>query len=227
MATPENQMIGAKYGQLRAFFDCQATLYGTTTMANGFAAGFVQELPVSNKIYPREDFAALIDSSVTDYIISIDPVGSLRWTSQYIEKKGRPKAHVIEVLTEQVSDDYLDYLQSFGISYIFAGRKQLDCSLALQKLKKQFQIHRLMAAGGGQINASLLQAGLIDELSLVLSPLVDGGKAASIFDWPDLPNQAPNQSLLRPVAFQFIEAKPLEDHGLWLRYSVKQESKKE
>ena len=39
----------------------------------------------------------------------------------YVEYAGRPKAYVIEILTEQVSDAYLTFLREKEISYIFAG----------------------------------------------------------------------------------------------------------
>lgn len=121
---------------------------------------------------------------------------------------------MIEVLTEQVSDAYLAYLRGFDISYMFAGEKELDCTLTLQKLKRLFHIDRLMAAGGGLMNASLLQEGLIDELSLVLSPLVDGGRAASIFDRAAfLPERG-------AAAFALQNVERLEGSGLWLRYAA-------
>lgn len=212
MSAPENRLMGAEYGRLRTVFDCQATIYGTTTMAGSYAEGLAPELPACGEVYPREDYAAPTDTA--NYIVSADPAGTLGWASKYIEKKGRPKAHVIEVLTEQVSDDYLAYLRSFDISYIFAGKEGLDCTLALQKLKNLFRIDRLMAAGGGLMNASLLQDGLIDELSLVLSPLVDGGRAASIFDRAAfLPGRG-------PAAFTLQNVERLEGSGLWLRYKV-------
>lgn len=117
-------------------------------------------------------------------------------------------------MTEQVSDDYLAYLHSFDISYIFAGKEELDCTLALKKLKDLFHIDRLMVAGGGLMNASLLQEGLIDELSLVLSPLIDGGRAASIFDRAAfLPERG-------AAAFTLQNVERLEGNGLWLRYAA-------
>ena len=215
MSAPENRLMGAEYGRLRTVFNCQATIYGTTTMAGSYAEGLAPKLPARGEVYPREDYAAPTDTA--DYIVSVDPMGTLGWASKYIEKKGRPKAHVIEVLTERVSDDYLAYLRGFDISYIFAGKEDLDCTLALQKLKNLFHIDRLMAAGGGLLNASLLQEGLIDELSLILSPLADGGRAASIFDRAAfLPERG-------PTAFALQKVERLEGYGLWLRYEVMKE----
>jgi len=161
-----------------------------------------------------EDYKAFSD--VETYIVSIDPKGILGWDSGYIEKKGRPRAHVIEVLTRQVSEDYLAYLRSFEISYIFAGEEQLDCGLVLQKLKSLFGIEWLMIGGGGLMNWSFLQENLIDELSLVIAPLADGSSTtASVFEKADfLPERAPTVFTLKAV-------EKLSGDSLWVRYEVK------
>lgn len=72
-------------------------------------------------------------------------------------------------------------LRGFDISYIFAGEKKLDCALALCKLKELFRIDRLLLAGGAVMNASLLHSGLIDELSVLMAPVVDIGAGAPLF----------------------------------------------
>ncbi len=94
------------YGQLRTTFDCQATIYGTTTMAGTYSDGLAPAvLPACETVWPHEDYAA--PSDVHNFIVSVDPQGILGWNDKYVEKRGRPKAHVIEVLTEQVSKEAL------------------------------------------------------------------------------------------------------------------------
>lgn len=204
-----------EYGNLRGFYHCDATLYGAVTMAGGFADGWEPHVPHSPTRYPKEDWLA--PSEVKNYIISVDPKGELAWSGAYIEKKGRPKAHAVEVLTEQVSEDYLGYLRGFGVSYLFAGEKQLDCALLLHKLKTKLGIHRLMLAGGGYSNGSFLAAGLIDEVSLVVAPVADGNtRSVSSFERFDFLSQT-------PAAFSLLEAKKLDGDGLWLRYGAKKE----
>lgn len=176
MSAPETRPVAAEYGRLRPTFQCQATMYGTTTMEEVYAEGRAPALEPCVVRCPREDHIA--ESDVDNYIVSVDPEGVLGWASKYIEKKGRPRAHVIEVLTGRVSNEYLNYLRGFNISYIFAGEKELDCTLALRKLKERFHIDRLLLAGGAVMNASLLQNGLIDELSVLMAPVVDGGDGA-------------------------------------------------
>lgn len=108
-AAPETQPSLAEYGRIRSFYDCPATLYGTTTMEGSYSDGLAGTLPKSAMHIPMADYVA--HSDVKNYIVSVDPKGILGWNSAYIEKKGRPRAHVIEVLTEMVSEDYLAYLR--------------------------------------------------------------------------------------------------------------------
>lgn len=212
MENPASEAAGIVYGKLRETFRCHATLYGTTTMAESFACGYVDEPPQALRQYAKTDYKA--QSDVRNYIVSVDPAGRLAWKEKYIEKKGRPKAHVIEVLLESVTPDYLAYLRSMDISYIFAGVNRLDCAMMLHKLRTVFGIERLMVAGGGIMNGSLFHCGVIDELSIVLSPVIEGKtKEAALVEYTG--QKAP----LPSVAFS-LEAAEKADDVLWLRYKT-------
>jgi len=203
----------AKYSDIRGFYGCDATLYGTTTMLGGYSAGRAPET-LPDAAYPMEDYVA--ETDVHNFIVSVDPEGILGWDSKYIEKKGRPRAHMIEVLTEQVRPGYLAYLRQFDISYVIAGKEHLDCALLLHKLKTLFGIDKLMVAGGGLMNWSFAQADLLDEVSVVIAPVADGSTSAvSIFEKADfMPERA-------PIAFTMKEVERVNGGGLWLRYSPK------
>lgn len=183
-------------------------------MAGGFSDGLAGCLPHSAVSYPKEDYAAATE--LKNYIISVDPEGILGWRSNCIDKKNRPKAHVIEVLTEAVSNDYLAYLRGMEISYIFAGKERLDCGVLLGKLKQIFSIERLLVAGGGMMNWSFLQEDLLDELSLVIAPVADGDTmAVSIFE------KAYFLPARKPAVFELKGLKQIEGGSLWLRYTPK------
>ena len=93
-----------------------------------------------------------------------------------------------------------------------AGCDRLDCALLAHKLHALFGVDRLMEAGGGILNASFLQAGLLDELSLVVAPVADGGNGAGLF------GQAAFLPKTIPTAFHLTDAKRLPGDVLWLRY---------
>ena len=81
-------------------------------------------------------------------------------------------AHVIEVLTEKASKPFIAYLKSVGISYIFAGKEEIDLNLALKKLKKNLSIKKLDVCGGSGINGSFYNENLYDQLDIIMSPIV-------------------------------------------------------
>ena len=202
------------YGELRGFYSCQATLYGTTTMLGGYADGKVSPLSANGKGLPKEDWVNPAGEEMGRFIVAVDPAGELAYSGPTLEKKGRPAAHVIEALTQQqASPAYLAYLQERGVSYLFAGKERLDCALLLQKLYRQFGIDKLMLAGGGIVNGSFLAEGLVDEFSLVVAPVADGGSGVASFAQADFLLHWP------PAAFHLKSAQTPQPDVLWLRYT--------
>ena len=96
-------------------------------------------------------------------------------------------------LSETVSDAHLAGLRSEGVSYIFAGKSELDLALALDILNRELGVKRLLLEGGGGANGAFLRAGLVDELNLILCPAVDGAKGhrASSIPRKPKPTSAP------------------------------------
>jgi riboflavin biosynthesis pyrimidine reductase len=118
---------------------------------------------------------------------------------------------IVVVLTEAVPDDHVAELRRDGISYIFAGRAEIDLALALEILADEFGIRRLLLEGGGRINGSFLSEGLIDEISLLIIPVADGNAGLpTTFD--RMPGEA------RSLHLQSVER--LERDLLHLRYAV-------
>lgn len=213
MSVPECASAFTEYGNLRGVFDCEAALYGTTTMLGGYSDGLFGELTESGTECPQGDFIAEFD--VNNFIVSLDPAGILGFNSGYIEKKKRPKAHVIEVLADTVSNEFTAYLRERGISYIFAGTAgKINCELLLNKLYGLFNIKRLLIAGGGITNWAFASEGLIDELSIVIAPAADGGTAATIFEKADF---IPEKS---PVAFDLKNVRQI-GNAVHLQYTLK------
>ena len=58
------------------------------------------------------------------------------------------------------------------------GEDALDFVAALRWLRKKWKVRRLLCEGGGEVNAGLFRAGLVDEIYQTLCPLVFGGRDA-------------------------------------------------
>lgn len=160
---------------------------------------------------PNGDFDAIEYCEM--YYISLDARGELAWQDNTVNY-GVP-AHIIEVLTEQANNSYKAYLREKKISYIIAGKMQIDIPLMLDKLYKK-GIHRLAIGGGGTINWSFIQQGLVDEVSMILAPIANGDSTQPRF----FTAQAPYTEV-KPVAFDLIEVQELQAGVIWLRYRVK------
>ena len=84
----------------------------------------------AHQAYPREPWFAGYDARA--HGIVLDAHGQIAWGRSEID--GDP---VVVVLTEKVSDAHLAGLRKDGVSYIFAGKQDLDLGLALDILGRE------------------------------------------------------------------------------------------
>jgi riboflavin biosynthesis pyrimidine reductase len=161
--------------------------------------------------FPREPWFARRDAAA--YGIALDPIGKIAWGRSDIG--GDP---IVAVLAEAVPDAHLAGLRRDGVSYIFAGKQQLDLRLALEILNRELGIERLLIEGGGVSNGSFLRAGLIDEISLAICPVVDGARGVPhVFDSHD-----EDAELRAPLlAMTLASSEVLDGGAVWLRYRLR------
>lgn len=171
LSAPESEATVEAYYEINRELRCNGFICGRVTMEGSFTGGCYPDLSAYSEKTIGVDF---IPKNMTGfYAVACDPKGRLGWKAPYIEDEdpGYDKAQIFEVLTEQVAPRYLGYLQSLEIPYIFAGKTEIDVVLALSKLKNN-GIEKLLLEGGSIINGAFQRAGVIDEISLVLSPVV-------------------------------------------------------
>ena len=159
------------YYELNRTLPAQSFACGRVTMEGSFTQGWFPDLtPFAGAEVPAGDFVAAPDAK--RFAVSFDRRGRLGWKDACIvdEDPGYGGAHIIQILCEGADPAYLAYLRKTGVSYILAGTKDLDLPLALEKLKSLFGIEALLLEGGSILNGAFHRAGLIDELSLVVTP---------------------------------------------------------
>jgi len=176
LALPESLPSLAAYETVNAGFQAQASLSGRISMEENFTFFQKPIFDADDTQYPREDYIA--DSRADAYMVVIDTAGKIAWTSNTLVYQERPPAHIIEIITQKVSDQYLAYLRKYKISYLFAGDETLDLPLALEKLYRLFNIKKLVLSGGGKSNGYFLRENLIDEISLLVAPVLSGDDQA-------------------------------------------------
>lgn len=216
METPEGAAAGDVFYNLsfgkNPYYKHHGWFSGRITTDDNFTFYEKPDLDENAAKVPEGDYIA----KKTDmYYVSIDPSGRLGWKSStltYIDTT----AHVIEVLTEKATNAYKAFLRRLGISYIIAGSDSLDYEQTLSKLKEQFGIENLMLGGGAALNWSFIQAGMCDEVSVVIAAVADGSaNTQTLFMTRE------GMSDDTPVAFKLQEAKVMDGDSIWLRYLVK------
>lgn len=114
--------------------------------------------------------------------VAFDRKGKCGWEQNYF-LYNQHKMRAIEVVTRQAPKEYLAFLQTMNIPYIVAGDKDFDLQNVLVKLRAHFGINTLALCGGARINGIFLQQHMVDEISLVISPYVNGSRQIkSIFE---------------------------------------------
>ena len=203
---PFKKNAGELYESLAQEFKFDAWVCGRVTMQEISHGGDyprgLAEAPI-----PRAHHFAKRDA--TTYAVSIDPHGKVAWKSNEALA-----SHIVEVVTETVSDDYLAYLQSIGVSYIFGGKTQIDLARVVAILASELGVKRLIVEGGPTLSGSFVNAGLVDEVSVLILPLVDGrGEHPASFE-------IPMNTWKTPTYLSLSSAKVQDGGAIWLRYKT-------
>ena len=142
------------------------------------------------------------------YKVSADTHGTLLWDN------GVDPNHICMV-SEKAPAQYLDYLKSHGISYIAVGKEGIDLRRTMEILHDEFGVERVAVVGGGKINGGFLAEGLIDEVSAMIAPGVDGREGQ-----PALFDGLKDHEGYLPVKLQFREVSTFPNGVIWSRYDI-------
>lgn len=159
------------YSDISKDYNGDAIIYGTTTAQEMFSSS--KTAPVLNQ-NPIQKIDYIYKNDKNKWIVVIDPQGQISFDQSVYQNTRLKDKNLIVILTENISSQYLETLKSLNISYLFTGKDEIDLRLALEKLYDLFSIKKLLLQGGGITNTYFIKEDLIDELSLVVSPVVSG-----------------------------------------------------
>ena len=126
----------------------------------------------------------------------------------------RRASPIIILTTARAPVSRLRRLRQLADEVKVCGRRELDFPAALQWLRRQWGVKRLLCEGGGELNAALFRAGLVDELHLTICPRLFGGREA--------PTLAGGLGIARLTHAPRLKLRSLReaDGDLFLLYSV-------
>lgn len=209
----KNELLGI-YAAIGRKLDTDAWMFGKRTLTEGF---FPRKFrPAVLKTSPRPEIFVASRSSGRLFIVA-DPEADILYDSSTVRGD-----NIAVILPETTPAAYLERLRQQNISYLFAGRDGNDLPQAMQTLDEVFGVKSLSLQGGGIIDGAFLQAGLLDELSLVVYPGIDGSASSpSIFEYVG------NDTLpARGQSLELLSTETMPDGVIWLRYKFHKEDSK-
>lgn len=141
--------------------------------------------------------------------IVADPDADIFFTSSSLRGD-----NILVIVGRNATEEYLVHLREKRISYVIV-EDAVDLRTGLEVVGREFGIRSVSVQGGGILNGALLAGELIDELSLVVYPGIDGLLGVpSIFEYIGSTTDRPaaGQSL------QLLSASQREHGVVWLRY---------
>lgn len=202
--TPAGELF-KEYAALGKSLDTDAWMFGKSTAKEAFPYNF---MPKSNdRAQAGKVYIGNRDSE--RLFITVDPDADIFYTDSRLRGD-----NILVVLGTNATADYLAMLEEKGISYIVLA-DPTDLRTAMEIIHDRFGIKKISLQGGGIINGAMLASGLIDELSLVMYPGIDGlTTVPSIFEYLGASDET-------PAAGQSLELLSADvcNHGIvWLRY---------
>ena len=197
---------------VQEYYDTLDALEAPTRISGRVTAQLEMSLPGTFQSetatpFGKEGFSKAADAA--GYEVVVDTHGTLLWDDTCTEE--RP---LLILTSEQVSREYLAYLDGQHISWIACGAEHVDLARACAILAENFGVKKVAVVGGGHINAAFLAAGLLDEVSILIGSGIDGrGGMAAVFD--GLPMDRPVTPL------KLTDVKAYDSGAVWLRYAVK------
>ncbi|MHC1709094.1 MAG: dihydrofolate reductase family protein [Methanomassiliicoccales archaeon] len=120
----------------------------------------------------------------------------------------------VALCSRSTPKEYLQYLEAEGIDAIIAGKDKVDLKKALKDLRSRYGLRTLRIDSGGTLSAIMLKEGLIDEISVILSPCIVGNSNSAHFINPAM------SELPQPCHLKLKHLQELENGQIWLKYDV-------
>ena len=189
------------YYELAARWPVDAMLSGSETILAAYAA------------MPADAPAAEPSPEPQTLLVVVDSRGRIH---NWPQIRYSPYWRDTIVLCSQATPiEYIKDLKQQGIAHIITGDDRVDLRAALEELNARFGVKTIRVDSGGALNGALLRAGLIDEVSVLITPALVGGTIPrSIFTAPDL--TSPDGV----ISLKLCHVEQLRGETVWVRYEI-------
>jgi 2,5-diamino-6-(ribosylamino)-4(3H)-pyrimidinone 5'-phosphate reductase len=120
----------------------------------------------------------------------------------------------LSISSSATPGQHLAYLSYQDVDNLTVGERRVDLGQALEAFSNRYGAKTVRVESGGTLGGELLRQGLVNEVSLLLHPLLVGGMSPpTIYRTLELDADS-------PVTLKLLECQKLQDAFVWLRYEV-------
>jgi 2,5-diamino-6-(ribosylamino)-4(3H)-pyrimidinone 5'-phosphate reductase len=188
--------IGLHY-QIAGQYEADVHLIGSETARMGIEM-YAEDVPKEEEA----DFAKsdIESGDERPYWAIIDSRGILMNLLHTFRRSGFSK-DVIVFITENTSAIYRDYLEKRHYDSFVVGKNRVDLRRTLKILTENYGAKTVLIDAGATLNSILLENRLIDEISLLVSPILIGKEPLKLFERLDPVGEGIKLKLIRNEAY--------------------------
>lgn len=194
--------MGLHY-EIAGQFKPEIHLIGSTTLREGIKL-FLDGIPPEEK----SDFEKPQRDKNLPYWAIVDTRGALKG-QLHTCRRFEFCRDIVVLTSEKTPKSYLDHLKERQYDHFVVGPDHIDLKKALELLATQFQAKTILVDTGRILGNVLLNAGLVDEISLLIHPIIVGKNAYGMFSEID-----------ENVMVKLLKKEILNDGFVWLVYTV-------
>lgn len=187
------------YYDLAGRLQCQADLVGSGTI---LAAP--ESAKTDDPTEERED-----TTGAGSILVIPDSRGAVKCWG-FLQRSGF-WSRFVSLVSASTPVEHIEYLKRRGVGVVVAGSQRVDLAVALEALAERYDVSRVRTDSGGRLNAALLANGLLDEVSLLVTPVVStGSQKVPLFD----------EEVATVCSLRLTHEERFVGGEVWLRYDV-------
>jgi 2,5-diamino-6-(ribosylamino)-4(3H)-pyrimidinone 5'-phosphate reductase len=166
-----------KYYAVAGNLHPDAMLVGSSTAKKGlemYSDGIPDERP-GDFVKPR-----ITEDDRRPYWVIPDSNGLLQGR-MHIFRRFEYCKDVIVLLSEKSPESYVKYLMERNYDVIISGHEDVDLKRSLEILANKYDCKIVMTDSGGNLNKALLEEGLVDEISILINPVLVDQRNPKLF----------------------------------------------
>jgi 2,5-diamino-6-(ribosylamino)-4(3H)-pyrimidinone 5'-phosphate reductase len=188
--------------QIAGKYKPNAHLIGSKTIKTGI------ELYGSSPKEDKNDFNKPDRNDKLPYWVIIDTKGILQGLLHEVRKFELCK-DVVVLISKETPKNYINYLKERNYDFHIVGKDHVNLKKSLELLFEKYDIKTILTDCGKILSNLLLNQGFVEEISLLIHPIIVGDKSYNIF-----------KNINKKIQLKLIKNENIDEGYIWLIYKV-------